>query len=273
MSILASCPNNTNSAKVVTVAETKLNVSYGKDSLQKMDIYLPAGRSTDATKAIVLIHGGGWNAGSKSDFAHYIDVFKKRLPDYAIFNINYRLANNTGNRFPTQENDVKSAVDFITDHAAEYIFNKDKMVLLGASAGAHLALLQGYKYSDPKIKAVIDFFGPTDFMAMYNHPWHPMIPYLMQMLMGASPAANAAIYKDSSPINFVTSTSAPTLILQGGSDKVVDPSQSKLLDEKLQKVGVIHELVIYPKEGHGWYGANMNDSFDRIIAFLNKNVQ
>lgn len=273
MTFFTSCHTHSSNAQTAvthTIAETKWNIPYGKDTAQRMDIYLPAGRSANATKAIILIHGGGWNSGDKSQFATYIDTFKKRLPQYAIFNINYRLVSNK-HLFPTQENDVKAAIDFIVDHSGEYGVNKDSLVLLGASAGAHLAMLQAYKYPYPKIKAVIDFFGPTDLLEMYRHPWHPMIPYLLQTLTGTTPDSNESIYQQSSPAYFVTYQTPPTLILQGGSDNIVAPSQSKLLKQKLDKAGVANDMVIYPKERHGWYGANLSDSFDRIVAFLNRN--
>lgn len=54
-------------------AKTMLNESYGTDPLQKMDIYLPANRSVTATKVIIMIHGGGWTGGDKSDFINMID--------------------------------------------------------------------------------------------------------------------------------------------------------------------------------------------------------
>lgn len=274
MTIFTSCQNASGNTQVAinnAVAETKFNVPYGKDSMQRMDIYLPAARSEKNTRSIVLIHGGGWNAGSKNDFASYIDTLKKRLPDFAIFNVDYRLATSS-TIFPTQENDVKAAIDFIAVNATEYGINKNEISLLGASAGAHLALLQAYKYHDVKIRAVIDFFGPTDLTAMYNKPWHSMIPYLLLALTGTTPAANATAYQQSSPAHFVTSESAPTLILQGGNDQIVHPAQSRLLKDKLQRAGVKHELVIYPRERHGWHGANLKDSFDRIEEFLKANV-
>src|SRR5829696_2536254 len=119
MSILTSCQRNgstISAEKKYLPAENFRDVSYGKDSAQRMDVYLPEGRSIDSTKAIILIHGGGWTGGSKTDFASYIDSFKRRMPDYAIFNINYRLFNGN-NLFPTQENDVKSAIGFIVENA------------------------------------------------------------------------------------------------------------------------------------------------------------
>ena len=100
-----------------------------------------------------------------------------------------------------------------------------------------------------------------------------MIPYLLQMLTGTTPSVNPKAYQQSSPAYYVNAQSAPTLILQGGNDYIVDPSQSRLLKEKLEKAGVIHEMVIYPKERHGWSGANLKDSFDRIEKFLKANVK
>lgn len=76
-----------------------LDEAYGTDATQKMDVFLPEGRSTATTKVVVLIHGGSWSSGDKSDFTDYFDTLKKRVPGYAIFSINYRLATGTTNFF------------------------------------------------------------------------------------------------------------------------------------------------------------------------------
>ncbi len=276
MNILTSCkqaPEALNNEKILALTEQRLiNVAYGKDSLQTMDIYLPAHR-TEGTKSLVLIHGGGWTSGSKAEFAVYLDSFKTRLPGYAIFNINYRLVNG-GNLFPTQEADVKAALDFITDRAEMYTVARENFALLGFSAGAHLALLQAYKYSSPKVKAVVDYFGPTDLLEMYHKPWHPLVPLALQMITGKSPAQEKEIFEQSSPAYFVNSKTPPTLILHGGKDVVVDVSQSKLLAKKLGEAGVKHELHIYPNAAHGrWFGETLVSSFDKIETFLKANMQ
>jgi acetyl esterase/lipase len=270
MNILTSCKQEPKAfaEEKALPEQTFLNVSYGKDTLQRMDVYLPANRTTDSTKSLILIHGGGWTSGSKADFATYIDSFKTRLPEYAIFNINYRLVNG-GNLFPTQEDDVKAAVDFIVENAEKYHVSKDHFALLGFSAGAHLALLQAYKYSTPKIKAVVDYFGPTDLIAMYHNPWHPLVPLALQMITGKSPEQDKTIFEQSSPAHYVGRDAPPTLILHGAKDVVVNVSQSKLLAQKLKEAGVKHELHIYPSEGHGrWYGQSLLSSFDKIENFL-----
>lgn len=215
-----------------------------------------------------MLHGGGWNSGNKTELNSYIDTFKKRTPDFAIINMNYRLASEK-NKFPAQEEDVKKALEFIYNSATHFGYNKNKIALLGVSAGAHLALLHAYKNStEIPIAAVIDFFGPTDLEQMFNKPWHPLVPTLLNMVTGASYDDNPEIYKNSSPVNFVTANSAPTLILHGERDYIVDVSQSILLKKKLEQQNVMHELITYPQEGHGWYGKNMTHSFDKIEAFL-----
>ncbi len=270
--VIVSCKKENSSNLVSLPAESQMNVSYGTDALQKMDVYLPAGRSTTTTKVIILIHGGAWNQGDKSDFTSYVDTMKRRLPAYAVFNINYRLATGTSNFFPTQENDVKAAVEFIYGKKDEYQIS-GKFVVLGASAGGHLALLQSYKYNSPvPIKAVVDFFGPTDLVDMYNNPPNPLIPAVLMQVTGGTPTTLPALYQQSSPLNFVTAQSPPTIVLHGGADIVVSPTQSVLLINKLQLMGVIHQYVFYPAENHGWTGANLTDSFDKIQAFLVANV-
>ena len=253
-------------------AKTETNVAYGTDAQQKMDVYLPAGRTTATTKVMVMIHGGAWNQGDKADFTAYVDTLKKRLPTYAIFNINYRLATGTSNFFPTQENDVNAAIDFIYGKRAEYNIS-DKFVYLGASAGAHLALLQGYKNTTTiKPKAVVDFFGPTDLVDMYNNPTNPLIPAGLAQIIGGSPTTHATLYTQSSPINYVSAQSPPTIILHGGADVLVSPTQSAALKTKLQTFGVVNQYVFYPTENHGWTGANLTDSFDKIALFIAANV-
>ena len=267
--VFSSCKKDDSPEQDMSV--TMLNVSYGTNSQQKMDVYLPATRSTTTTKVMIMIHGGAWNSGDKTDFNEYVDSLKKREPTYAIFNINYRLAN-VSDLFPAQELDIKAAVEFIYNKRQEYKIS-DKFVLVGASAGAHLALLQGYKYSTPvKPKAIIDFFGPTDLIDMYNNPPNPLVQPLLVAVTGVTPTANT-LYTQSSPINFISSQSPPTMILHGGTDIVVAPSQSVLLDTRLQTAGIIHQYFFYPTEGHGWVGANLSDSFNKIQAFLAANVQ
>ncbi|MDE3249117.1 MAG: alpha/beta hydrolase [Bacteroidota bacterium] len=251
-------------------SSVQTDLAYGSDTKQKLDIYLPAGRSTDSTRLLVLIHGGAWTTGDKADFSTNITALQQLLPNYAIANINYRLEANGQNTFPAQENDVKTALDFIYNHRKDYGIS-DKWVLLGASAGAHLAMLQGYKYSSPvKPAAIVSFFGPSELVALYNS--NPLIGLSMVPLLNGTPASNPGSYQQSSPYNFITTQSPPTILLHGGADPLVPVTQSTVVRDKLQSLGVTTQYVFYPNNGHGWDGADLTDSYARIIAFLNANV-
>ncbi len=276
--LISSCSKEDSTGNNPTVAaKTLLNVSYGSDPAQNMDIYLPEGRTTATTKVIVMIHGGAWSSGDKAELTPFVDTLKRRQPDYALFNINYRLSAAPNNLFPTQENDVKAAIEQIYSKASEYGIS-DKYVLIGASAGGHLALLQGYKYLTPvKPKAIISFCGPTDLNDMYLNPagGSPVIPLLLASVVGKTPAQDPALYTNSSPVNFIGAGSPPTMLLYGGVDPLVRPAQAVFVKDKLTAAGVTHQYVLYNGEAHidTWSNAAIFDSFTRIAAFLAANVQ
>ena len=267
---LVSCSKNVTAD--TTDAQKFSDVSYGTDGKQKMDIYLPANRNNTTTPLVILIHGGGWTEGDKQDFNFFISELEKRLPAYAIANINYRLASNNYNLFPTQENDIKTAVEFLLNKSGEYKISK-QLILIGASAGAHLSLLQSYKHNtNSNIKAVISLFGPTELVSLYNNPPHPSIPLLLVGVTGGTPTSNATIYQQSSPYNFVNAQSPPTLLFHGGNDPLVPASQSSQLKDKLAANGVINQYIFYPSEGHGWTGPNLTDTFNKIEDFLKQQI-
>ncbi len=269
---LVSCTKNNDVAEnnIPLPAVTITDTAYGSDPLRKMDIYLPAGRD-EHTVAIVLIHGGGWSDGDKSELTPSVAGVQALFPGYAVVNINYRLAKNgVTNVFPAQEEDVEKAVETITANAENFHISRD-LILAGFSAGGHLALLHGYK-NDPEkhVKAIVAFFGPTDLTALSD------IGTIQALILfnatGKTYDQDSELFIQSSPVNFVTENSPPTIILQGGADELVPASQSVELDSRLEENKVAHELVVYPGEGHGWSGATLADSFEKIKNFIDANV-
>src|SRR5687767_1691681 len=197
--LITSCSKDDPGTNNSIAAKTMLDVAYGSAPLQDMDVYLPEGRSVATTRVIVMIHGGSWSSGDKAELTRFVDTLKRRLPDYAIFNINYRLSAPPNNVFPTQENDVKTAIENIYSKRDEFLVS-DKYALVGASAGGHLALLQGYKYAAPiKPMAIVSFTGPTDLNDMYtNRPGGNRIRrVLLASTIGKTPARGPALYTNS----------------------------------------------------------------------------
>ena len=276
--IITSCKKEESTDEPNTIkALTINNVAYGAAALQKMDVYLPANRSIAQTKVIIMVHGGGWTTGDKADYKRFADTLLKRFPDQAIFNINYRLSAFPNNLFPTQEMDVKAAVEFIYSKKNEYLIS-DNFALIGESAGAHLSMLYAYKYNSPlKIKAVASFFGPADLTDMYNNPvnGNNTISLGMAQAVGSTPASNPTLYIQSSPVTFITSSSAvPTILLHGSNDALVSPSQSLLVKNKLIAAGVQTQYVLYPGKDHGfdWDDLTFYDAFNKIQAFFMANL-
>ncbi len=271
-SFFTACSKDDVQEQEGTVARSIPNLSYGNNTRHKMDIYLPADRSTTKTKTILLIHGGGWTSGAKEEMSGAVDSIRKMLPEYATVNVGYRLAaDGTTNVFPAQENDIKAAVEFYLAKSDEYEVSKD-LVMVGASAGAHLALLHAYK-NDPqrRVKAVADFFGPTDLEAAWSYGGLAHI--LLWQVTGKTFDQAPELYRNSSPVNFVTAQSPPTIMFQGGVDIVVPPDQTNRLEAKLNAAGVKNQKVFYPAEGHGFTDPNLRDALQKTVAFIRENVR
>jgi dipeptidyl aminopeptidase/acylaminoacyl peptidase len=121
-------------------------------------------------------------------------------------------------------------------------------------------------------KAIVSYFGPTDLAYLYNHPAQPIVPGMLANIIGFTPTQNASIYTNSSPINFVTAKSAPTILLQGDADILVPVDQVYLMKDKLNAAGVTNQVIVYPGEQHGFTQTTMDDSIKKIISFLQANV-
>ncbi|GAB3230929.1 alpha/beta hydrolase [Algoriphagus aestuariicola] len=228
------------------------NVSYGTGDKQQLDIYLPAGRNLAETPLILYIHGGGWIEGSKDEFLPFKSGMGILFPGYAYASMNYSLFNlATGdNPFPTQENDVISAIEFVESMSSEWDL-EGGLVLVGASAGGHLALLHAYKHADiGNVKSVVAFFPPTELSELFTYS--DPTAYLLSELLEGTPQSNPDLYNESSPISHITPSSVPTIFFHGDLDNVVPLSQSSLLEEALQDNGVTYQFQVVPGQGHGF---------------------
>lgn len=273
LGFLASCTNESDSVPDAMVAREILNEAYGTDNRQVLDVFLPAGRSTQRTPLLIYIHGGAWIDGSKEEFLQFKNAIRVSFPNYAFVAINYRLFNfNTAsNRFPTQENDVIQAINYIVNKTQEWDIS-DQIILAGASAGGHLALLHGYKHQQiGNIKAVIAFFPPTDLASLYN--FNTLTQIGLNGLLNGSPQDRPSAYQESSPSNYVTADVAPTIIFHGTSDTVVPIMQSDVFAGKLKEVAAKYEYKRIENQGHGFTQETYMQSFRDASDFLLKNLK
>ncbi|MFL6334305.1 MAG: alpha/beta hydrolase fold domain-containing protein [Pyrinomonadaceae bacterium] len=247
--------------------------SPGGDPL-RLDVYQPpyptprepqtGGATRPLSPAVIVIHGGAWSGGEKSDFESYDRWLA--TGGRVVFDVEYRLANDA-RRFPAQLADIKCAIGWVGNHAAQYHVDPGRLALLGRSAGGQLALLAAYTATDPtpgpgsceaqetRVRAVISFYGPTDLAWDYTHPGRPDVidtPRVLENYLGGSPAAASQAYTAASPAERVSAQAPPTLFLHGGHDQIVLAENVERIMPKLAAAGVTFTYVYLPWANHGF---------------------
>ncbi|MCX7547731.1 alpha/beta hydrolase [Xanthomarina sp. F1114] len=243
----------------------EFNVSYGSDSDQVFDIYLPANRNLD-TNIMILVHGGGWNAGDKNDMNDVRDYLRNEFPDMGIVNINYRLADENNLPYPMQLDDITSVINHLKYNQNYYVIDDD-FGFVGVSAGAHLALLWSYAFdTNSDIEMVCSIVGPTNLTdPAYLNNSDPMLQALLD-LFGED--ASIEFLEEASPYHRVTDTAPPTILFYGGQDPLIPTSQGTDMRDKLETLGVPHQFTLYPNAGHGWIGPDLFDTITKLKVFI-----
>jgi acetyl esterase/lipase len=219
------------------------------DQTLTLDLYRPA-YVHGAVPCVIVVHGGGWQSGDNTRFAALNAYLAGR--DYVVAAINYRLAPRW--KFPASRDDVLAAVGYIKSHAGEFGVDPSRLVLLGRAEGGQLALLAAYTNHDTAIKGVISVYSPTDLRTAYEHP-SPRSLYdtraMIETYVGGPPGSAEQQYHDASPVNFVSASTPPTLLIHGSRDQTIAIDQSAQLDERLLRAGVKHVFVKLPWATHG----------------------
>jgi acetyl esterase len=243
---------------------------------RRLDVWaVPAGAGARGRRrpAVVLVHGGGWDRGSRGG---------SLLPGwlagrgYVVFDIDYRLATPASPSWQQATGDVKCAVGWVNDHAARFGVDPGRIGLLGSSAGGHLALLAAYSTSEPalpascqtsdsEVTAVAALYPVSDLAALYRTPtrwWDRSlgVPALVTRFVGGTPAAVPDRYRIASPITHADRGAPPTFLAHGTRDQVVPFGQSLRLARRLGAVGVPHRVVPLRGSNHGYdlFGGGFN---------------
>ncbi len=255
---------------IVLESLTLNDVSYGDDPQQVYDLYLPEGRNADKTKVIVLVHGGGWTSGDKSDMAASVAFVQAFHPDHAIVNMNYVLASlpNTP-AFPNQYIDIQTVINQITEQH-EDLQILPEFGMIGARAGAHLAMMYDYVYdTSDQVKFVINIVGPSDFTDPF-YADDPNFNIALSFLVDQDQFPTDTNYAvANSPALQVTSSSSPTLLFYGNQDPLVPLTNGMQLDSNLNTANVPHLFTVY-QGGHGdWSEASTFDLTQKSSEYIN----
>jgi acetyl esterase/lipase len=261
-------------------ASSEQDVVYtkaGTDEL-RLDVSRPAGKD-GMFPAVLLIHGGAWRAGNKSDMRAISGEFTKR--GYVAVAPQYRFC--PKEVFPAQVHDVKAAVRWIKANAKKYQVDPDRIGAIGFSAGGHLALMLGLTAPndglegtvpagspDSRVKAVVNYFGPTDLAAKDI----PLIskPLVKDFLGGTAEEKPEAAAK-ASPLSFVSSDDAPVLTFQGTKDPLVPYSQAIKLADAMNTAGVSGRVELLIGAQHGWAGAELDRTINETFEFFGRHLK
>jgi acetyl esterase/lipase len=254
----------------------KLNVVYTTVGSWegKVDFYLP--ENTGKQTAIVInIHGGGWNHGVKESQTGFSTFFKA---GYAVANIEYRLTGQA--TAPAALQDARCALIYIIKNAKALNIDANKIVVMGGSAGGHLALMAGFLANDRifdancegtdkiKVAAIIDKYGITD---VWDWAYGPNITSKSAKNWLGDKAKDEAFAKSVSPINYVNKNNPPVFIVHGDADPTVPYQQSVDLHNKLKEAGVITEFITVPGGLHGKFDKEKNTEVNKaMMEFLKK---
>ncbi len=254
----------------------------------ELDAYLPTEASESATQraAIIVVHGGSWNGGDKSDFPQWDGWLTNQ--GYAVFDIEYRLAPQPN--WKTATGDIKCAIGWVKRNASLFNVNPERIALLGRSAGGHLALIAAYASSDESlpsscdapdtsVRAVIALYAPTDLRWAYDHPANQRVidgPATLRRFLGGDPQTATKAFEIASPVTHVNEKTPPTLLFHGGQDQLVREENMKLLGQQLTAAHVPHKAVFIPYAQHG-FDYNFNGWGSQIaqpvmLRFLQTNL-
>ncbi|MDQ3278963.1 MAG: alpha/beta hydrolase [Bacteroidota bacterium] len=225
--------------------------SFVYDAVHALSLDFYAAQLPGMRPCVVVIHGGSWAAGDSRQLPEL--NWELARAGYHVASINYRLA--PVHRYPAPLQDVQAALRYLQQKAAELSLDKNRFVLLGRSAGGQIALSAAYTLYDPTIKAVIDFYGPTDMVWGYENPTNPLVldsRKIMEDYLGGTLKLKPEQYIHSSATETVTSKAPPTLMIYAENDPLVSPRHGTRLSVKLKAIGIPHFELYLPWATHGF---------------------
>jgi alpha-L-fucosidase 2 len=264
------------------------DIEYGQPGGHALllDLHVPDGPGP--FPAAILVHGGGFDEGSKStNVRPLFDLLANA--GFAWFSIDYRMAPEF--RFPQANEDVESAIRWLKANAKKYHVDTKRIALIGESAGGFLVNYAGtHETKQTRVAAVVDFYGPVDYgkLAQQRRDY----PELFNMKSINRHAANGggihffgaeqldeaglAQLHSVSPLFAVHKGMPPFLCIHGDKDDQVSYDQSPIMCDAMHRVGATCDLVTISGGGHGmggWKAPDMQHWKTDMVAWLQKTLQ
>jgi acetyl esterase/lipase len=236
----------------------------------KLDAWLPAG---DKLPAVILVHGGGWKSGYRSEFAPM--AVRLAQQGFAALAISYRLSGEA--RYPAAVQDVQDAVRWVRAHADELHIDPQRIALAGGSAGGQLASLAGVTLPGGEgVQAIINIDGLSDFtseLALRYEDDPSKNPSSAGAWFGGRYAEQGALWRAASPIQYVGPGMPPMLFIGSAQPRFSAGREDMMA--RMAQAGVASEKVLLPDTPHSFWLFDpwLQPTVDASVAFLRRQLR
>ena len=294
LNTVAQPPGGMPKAKNEQIKNKWLDIAYATTSpAQKMDIYIPE-NVNGPFPVIISIHGGAFMMGDKAD-GQVNPMLEGIKRGYAVVSINYRMSGEA--IFPALVYDVKAAIRYVRANASSYKINPDKIAVWGGSAGGYLSAMAGTSgdiqtledlslgnaaYSS-KVQAVVDWFGPIDFLQMdpqlkasgKGKPDHSEANSPESKILGKQITLVPELVATANPSTYISSDDPVFFIQHGSEDRLVPTEQSVNFAAALEKVLGKDKVYFEILKGanHGGPAFEAAENLEKIFQFLDKHLK
>ena len=284
-------------AKTEHIKRKMFDLPYANlSNAQKLDIYWPED-GDGPFPVIVSIHGGAFMGGHKRD-VQLTPMLRALKRGYCVVGVNYRMSGEA--KFPKLIHDIKAAIRWIRANASQYLFNKDKIATWGGSAGGYLSLMAGvltgiFELDDlslgnanqhSNVQAVVDWFGPTDFlkmdeqlaesdMAPEEDEEHNGSESPESLLLGKQITLIPDLVRSANPETYIHPNVPPFFIQRGKLDDIVPHQQSVNFAEKVRQIAGNERVYLELIEGaeHGDRKFELVKNVKKVLDFLDQHLK
>lgn len=253
-------------------------IAYGSDSLQFGELRLPQGKGK--FPVVVVVHGGCWlSAYDRQYMAHLSEQLTQA--GYATWNLEFRRVGDAGGGWPGTFLDVAAGTDYVRELAKVYPLNRKKVIVIGHSAGGHLALWLAARHNLPqssplytrkplKLQGVVSLAGIPD-LASYSRQ-EGSCNAAVPELMGGLPEEQPARYTEASP-NALLPLGVPSRLIQGILDPIVPITQSQQFAAQAKAKGDDSDLILMEQAGHFDLVAPHSPVFEKVMSAVQELFQ
>jgi acetyl esterase/lipase len=245
-----------------------------------LDLHIPAG--VPSPPLVVYVHGGAWKDGNKTQYPAFLVE-----QGFAVASLDFRSTNLAP--FPANVQDIKAGIRFLRANAARYGYRADRIALMGASSGGHLAALVGTTNGDAalegtvgdsrgsssSVQAIVSYYGAsnlTTILAQSTPFGLDVRKPALQLLLGAQPDAVPELARQASPVFHVDAGDPPLMLLHGDQDAQMPINQSHELEGAYRKAGLPVEFYVLHGVGHDGGPFFRGEPVEKVVAFLKRTI-